>query len=262
MEKRKILIAYALKYEGDWDKIYSAICSKELLTDEEESKANTIKSKAITILDDEYPEQLKNVHKPPIVLFYYGDISLMRDYYKNISIVGSRACSDYGARMTEEIASDLAKRGYVIVSGMAKGIDGIAHQSAINSGGKTIAVLGGGIDYCYPSENIYLYKDIKKHHLLISEYPGNVLPQTHFFPIRNRIIAGLSKTLIVTEASHYSGSLVTASLALEGNADVMCVPYEAGKQSECNRLINSGAILVESADDVVNEMSTCQNFVK
>ena len=211
--------------------------------------------KAITLLDANYPQCLKHIYKPPIVLFYYGDISLIGDYDRNISIVGSRENSEYGANITREIAGGLAEKGYVIVSGLARGIDGIAHASAIEKGGKTVAILGCGIDICYPSENLELYREIKENHLLISEYPGNTSIQPYYFPIRNRIIAGLSKTLVVTEAFHSSGSLITAALALQGNTDVMCVPHEAGKQSGCNKLISLGAFLVESAEDVIEQMS-------
>ena len=170
-------------------------------------------------------------------------------------MVGSRKHSDYGEKMTTDIGGDLAKRGYVIVSGLARGIDSIAHKAAIDSGGSTIAILGSGIDVCYPPENQDLYDEIKNNHLLISEYPNDVQPDSYRFPIRNRLIAGLSKTLVVTEASYCSGTLITAMLALQGNTDVMCVPYEAGRQSECNRLISHGAYLVESADDVIEQMS-------
>ena len=207
------------------------------------------------MLDEDYPPFLNNVCHPPMVLFYYGDISLLGDYYKNISVVGSRECSDYGIEMTKRIVGDLSKKGYVIISGLAKGIDTIAHQTAIQNGGKTIAILGSGIDYCYPFENRELYRYLKEKHLVISEYPGHVEPDGYHFPIRNRIIAGLSKTLIVAEAYPRSGSLVTASLALSMNADVMCVPYPAGQKSQCNRLIMSGATLIENVDDVLNQMS-------
>ncbi len=262
MEKRKIIIAYAIKHSGDWSRIFNAIRTRETLEEEDFAKVDEMKCSAITLVDEDYPAQLREIYKPPLVLFYYGEISLLNNYFKNVSIVGSRDCSEYGANITYEIASGLAQKGYTIVSGMARGIDGIAHRGAIDGGGRTIAVLGSGIDYYYPAENKDLYKEIKENHLVISEYPGKLPPQTYFFPVRNRIIAGLSKTLVVTEAKNSSGSLITAALALGGDADVMCVPHEAGKQSQCNQLINSGAILVESADDVIKEMSMNRIFLK
>ena len=254
MEPRKTIIAYAIKYNGDWDKIYQALHRLEVIEPEYEERVDNLKCGTLVITDINYPAHIRNIFKPPFVFFYYGDISLIYEYSKNVSIVGSRDCSDYGAEMTKQIASGLAARGFVIVSGLARGIDGIAHESAINSGGKTIGILGCGIDYCYPQENIGLYRTMKKDHLILSEFPGSVMPQPYQFPIRNRLIAGLSKTLVVTEAGYCSGSLITATLALRSNTDVMCVPHEAGKQSECNRLIMNGAYLVESAEDVIEQM--------
>lgn len=254
MESREKLIAYSLKYGGDFNKILKAAHNLEMVESCYEEAAKNLTCGTLTMVDSNYPQHLKQIYKPPIVLYYYGDISLLDSYSKNVSIVGSRDNSEYGERITTEIASGLASRGYVIVSGLARGIDGIAHSSAIKAGGKTIAVLGSGIDYCYPYENIDLYNEIKKNHLVISEYPGNMAPQPGLFPIRNRIIAGLSKTLVVTEAGQYSGSGITAALAMRGNTDVMCVPYPAGIKSQCNKLISLGACLVESADDVIEQM--------
>jgi DNA processing protein len=170
-------------------------------------------------------------------------------------MVGSRNYSAYGEKMTRSIASGLAQAGYVIVSGMAIGIDTIAQNEAIENGGGTVAVLGSGIDYCYPARNKKLYEHLKNYHLVISEYPGDIVPESRFFPIRNRIIAGISKTLVITEAEPLSGTSTTAALALNGNTDVMCVPYLAGSHSECNRLIAAGATLVEEVEDVINNMS-------
>ena len=254
MEARKKLVAYSLKFNGDFNRILKAINDREPIEEMYCQMVDTLKCKTLTLADPEYPKHLKNAFKPPIVLYYYGDISLLMDYDKNVSVVGSRDCSDYGSKMTTEIAGGLAEKGYVIVSGLARGIDGIAHVSAIEAGGKTIAVLGSGIACCYPLENQRLYEEIKKNHLVISEYPGDLMPCQWFFPIRNRIIASLSKTLVVTEAGEFSGSMITATLALNSNTDVMCVPYQAGMRSQCNRLIANGAALVESAEDVIKEM--------
>lgn len=254
-QSRDILIALALKTKGDWNLMYRYVVKPEEIEDEYFLEVEKLKCKVVTMLDPDYPPFLKNVRNAPMVLFYYGDLDIIKDYYKNVSIVGSRDCSSYGITKTHEIASDLAKRGYTIVSGLARGIDSIAHQSAIENGGKTVAILGSGIDYCYPAENIDLYKEIKDNHLLISEIPYDNPPNPSSFPFRNRIIAGMSKTVLITEAAPHSGSLITATLASMLNADVMCVPHEAGKNSECNRLIKNGAFLVESADDVIEQMS-------
>lgn len=252
---RDVLIAVALKYQGKWNQMYKAISLREYPEKEYFDCIPLLKSKVLTLLDPEYPPFLKMVHHPPLVLFYYGDLNILNDYYKNVSIVGSRSCTEYGIEITEEITKGLVNKGFVIVSGLASGIDAVAHRSCIESGGKTVAILGSGIDVCFPSENKDIYNIIKKEHLLISEYPGLSIPEGSNFPIRNRIIAGLSKTVVVTEASPLSGSLITAGLALSINADVMCVPHIAGINSGCNRLIKSGAFLVESADDVISQMS-------
>ncbi len=255
MNGRNLLIALVIKHKGRWDDIRKAVSQMEEPEEDYLKLATSLKCKTVTLLDQEYPLFLRSIQKPPFVLFYYGDLNIISNYKKNISIVGSRECSKYGTKMTTEIAGDLAEKEYVIVSGMARGIDSIAHKAAIDRGGKTVAVLGCGIDYCYPPSSAKLYEEIKKNNLLVSEYPLDEPPAPENFPIRNRIIAGLSKSLIVTEAKYQSGSLITALLALEGNSDVMCVPYPADVKSECNRLIMNGALLVENADDVINQMS-------
>ncbi len=252
---RTKIVAISIKYNGNWNKIYRAICRHEEVEEEYIEKAETLKCETLTLVDSDYPEHLKNIKDPPIVLYYYGDRNLLLNPFKNISVVGSRDHSEYGGNVTTDIVSDLAIRGYTIVSGLALGIDSLAHEAAIDAGGKTIAVLPGGIDYCYPQSHKKLYELIKKEHVLVSEIPFDTVPEQFSFPIRNRIIAGLSKTLLVTEAKPLSGSLTTVLLALEGNTDVMCIPHPVGSNSECNRLIMTGAFLVENADDVVDQMA-------
>ena len=275
MNSEEILVALAVKYEGDLENIMSALDMRE--RDEKYAEeglnawvddldlekyfeiAQKSNYKYLTILSENYPTHLKQSHMPPFVLFYYGDIFLLNDMSKNVSVVGSRECSDYGQRMTREIVKDICGR-YVIVSGMARGIDTVAHKTAIENGGRTIAVLGGGIDYCYPASNKPLYRELKKNHLVISEYPGTVLPQPVNFPRRNRIIATISRATIVTEANAKSGTLTTVMFALQNNKDVLCVPYPAGIGSECNRLIISGAFLVENGNDVFRVLNPTQTF--
>ena len=157
--------------------------------------------------------------------------------------------------MAFSIARDLAKNGYVIVSGLAKGIDSIAHKGAIEGGGKTVAILGSGIDYCYPSENKELYDEIKSSHLLISEYPNKSMPTPEQFPWRNRIIAGLSNTIVVAEAGIHSGTYITVADGLMNGRNICCVPHMANLNSGCNKLIKEGAALVENAKDVIDEMT-------
>lgn len=255
MKGRDILAFLSIKYNGNWEDIFEAIRNKRDLVKEDcvvETLSN-IRSQYITIIDEDYPKCLKEVRKPPFVLFYYGDISLISDSNKCISIIGNRKCTDYGKKMTKLLSSDLAK-DLVVVSGLAKGVDSIAHESAIEVGGKTVAVLGSGIDNCYPLEKKDLYEKIKKDHLLISEYPGDTAPNKEHFPFRNRLISAFSKGVLVTEAKYHSGSSITVAFALEQGKSVCCVPTHALEESLCNRLISDGARLVEKAKDVLEEI--------
>ena len=277
---KQILIALAIKYEGDWDQMYSAISNKEvedLNPYIEEFNKSTCK--AVTILDKEYPAILKQIYMPPFVLFYYGDLSIAYNPSKCLSIIGSRNPSSYGEKMANDLASKLSN-DFVIVSGMAKGVDGIAHRSAITAGNKTIAIIGCGIDRCYPLENKDLYQSLKTNHLILSEYFGQVSPDTTHFPLRNRIISGLSDKIIVinkdknankgllTFAVGYvnkngeivsfkllSNDSITATYALSFSRTVLAVPNRADTNSACNRLIKEGAVLVENAADVLEEMN-------
>lgn len=254
IEPRDLLTAVAVKNNGDWDKIYEAIRLKDFPSEEETVEiCSKIKSKVLTALDKEYPEWLRRVYKPPFILFYYGDLSLLQNQDKNLAIVGSRDNTEYGKETTFNLVKEIRAR-YVVVSGLARGIDSIAHEAAINNGGKTVGILGSGIDKCWPSENLSIYKKMKKEHLVISEYPGTTEPNPKHFPMRNRLIAGISKAVLVTEAKERSGTLITVGYALNASKDIMCVPYPIGSESSCNRLISEGAYLVQSGQDIVDIM--------
>lgn len=246
---RKILLYFALKYKGNFNMIYKAIKEKEFVEqkqlDDIESK---IKCSYITLLDKEYPACLKDIGTPPFVLFYYGDLSLLNCSNK-ISIIGKRENSNYGKIMCEKIVSELDKNTCV-VSGLALGIDAIAHKTALNSNLKTIAVLGCGIDYIYPYKNIDIYNKIKEKGLLISEYPNDINATPQNFLIRNRIIAALSEYILVVEASYKSGTMNTVAYGLEFGREICCVPNLANINSGCNKLIKQGAKLVECAKDI------------
>ena len=250
MNSRETLLYLALKYKGDWNPIYEDI-SNHVDIDEEEAKKliATVNSNYITILDEEYPESLKDSYKAPFVLFYYGDISLLSDKNNKIAVVGSRKYTEYGEKMTQMLVKGIAK-DFVVVSGMAYGIDAIAHRSAIESGGKTIGVLGNGINFHYLEENKDIYEECKKNHLVISEYPDITPPNPACFPIRNRIIAGLCNNLLVAEGKVRSGTQITAFLMVQKSGNVCCVPTRAGEDSICNYLIKEGAYLVETVDDI------------
>ena len=248
------LLAYlAIKEKGDWNHIYSTLMSlKEI---DEKEIVNTLKKMKchyVSILNkDYYPECLRNIYHPPFVLFYYGNVELLKSCqnFQQLGVIGSRQNTEYGARMTKKLVEGVADK-YLIVSGLAKGIDSIAAEAAIEAGGKTIGVLGSGINICYPTENYDLYKRMCKEQLVISEYPEGVTPSIEKFPLRNRIIAGLSQSVLVTEAGNISGTSITVTLALQMGRNIMCVPYPAGENSACNRLIKEGAFLVETPEDI------------
>jgi DNA processing protein len=255
---RDVVIYFSVKYAGDWAKIYAAMQAREDFLEQDVHKAvSGLKCKAITIIDEEYPAILKKIYKPPFVLFYYGDLTLAYELDHSIAVVGSRECSSYGLKMTTVITGELAKAGLYIVSGLAKGIDASAHWATINQGGRTIAVLGSGIENCYPKENIDLYNEIKNRHLLISEYPGQTNPDKENFPWRNRIIAALSKAVFVTEAHKRSGTLITVGYALYLGRDVFVIPHPIDTDTSCNQLIKDGATLVESAQDILDGLNQC-----
>jgi DNA processing protein len=255
LKGRDIIIYLAMKYQGEWNAIYQAIKQKEIV--DETLVVQTIqslKSLVVTIIDEQYPEALKKIYKPPFVLFYYGDLGLAHLMEKSIAVIGSRLPSSYGQTMTRKITQELIDEGLIIVSGLAKGIDATAHETTLQHGGKTIAILGSGIENCYPKENLSLYEAIKEGHLLLSEYPHYALPDKQNFPWRNRIIAGLSQGVFVAEAKQKSGTLITVGYALYLGKDVYVLPHQANTDNSTNQLIKDGAILVESGKDILEQL--------
>lgn len=199
-----------------------------------------------------YPDILKDIEDPPQKLYYLGNIKLMR--IPSIAIIGSRNASEYGKKCTKIFSSELAKKGFCIISGMAKGIDAIAHKTAIEVGGKTIAVLGSGFNNIYPKENTDLfYKIIKSNNLVITEYDLNIKPSKENFPKRNRIISGLAIAVLVIEAAYRSGTSITANYAIKQGKDVFCIPntINESKGVGTNNLIKKGANLVTSPKDII-----------
>lgn len=258
-KSRKLLLALVLKYNADWHRVYDAIVSKENIDEEDIDKlVSSIKSKYVLIVDDDYPENLKHFNRPPFALFYYGDISIVKSSDMCLGVVGSRENSHYGEQMTRELVRGVCDK-LIIVSGLARGIDGIAAHECLKNGGKTVAVLGSGIDYCYPKCNIDLYNQIKQKGLLISEYPNDISPSEDNFPKRNRIIAGLSKNLLIPEAKKNSGTSITATLSIEMGQTVFCVPERAGVDSLPNYLISCGAKITTTAQDILEEYEVNQS---
>ena len=255
MKSHDILVALSIKFNGDWDQIYTFISTKQQLDEDEAKKLlKNINSKAITLVDAEYPEYLKEIKKPPFVLFYHGDISLLKDGSKIISVVGARKNTSYGQRVTKDLVNELSKN-FIIASGMAIGIDSLAHRTTLHNGGKTIAVLGCGINVCYIPDCLDIYEECKKNHLVISEYPDLTPPSIRTFPIRNRIIAGITRCLLIPEGKINSGTSITATLMAENGGEVCCVPTSIYVDSLCNHLISCGAVLVEGVQDIYDAIN-------
>ncbi|MCK4776964.1 MAG: DNA-processing protein DprA [Actinomycetia bacterium] len=204
----------------------------------------------LTIDDEEYPQNLTEIYMPPPVFFYKGD--LIKKYNIGIGIVGSRRAGFQSLTLAKEIADDISKAGVTVISGLARGVDKYAHIGALNGSGNTIGVIGNGLNIIYPSENRSLYLKISEAGSLISEFCLDMKPYKQNFPQRNRIISGLSRAVLVVEASKKSGALITAHYALEQNRDLMAVPGNVrnSKSKGTNKLIKEGAFLIESADDI------------
>lgn len=253
MNVREIICYFAIKYKGDWDKIKEAFTKMEKIDDEEIiKKVESLKCNYITLMDEDYPRCLKNIYKPPFILFYYGDINLLK-YKHYLGVVGSRDYSSYGEKATLSLLSGLKNLNPVIVSGLAYGIDTIAHKCALENDFKTIAVLGTGIDYCYPKENYRLYDEIKQKGLLISEYPFKECVSRNTFANRNRIIVGLSQKILIPEVKQNSGTLISVRFALNDGKDIFVVPHSIFDNDFGNTLIQEGAKLVSSSKDIVEE---------
>jgi len=212
----------------------------------------------ITIIpfdDPLYPDLLKKIHDPPVVLYVKGNPEVLN--CRGLGIVGSRASTVYGRSVAEQLANNLSRHGFTIISGMALGIDTAAHTGALAAEGKTVAVLGCGLDIVYPPSNRDLFKQITSAGAVISEYPLGTKPESFRFPARNRIISGMSLGIVVVEAAKRSGSLITASHALEQGREVFAVPgrIDSVKSAGTHTLLQQGAKLVHSINDIVEEFS-------
>jgi DNA processing protein len=211
----------------------------------------------VTWDEPHYPPRLREIYDPPPLLYVLGNVGLLNRHA--ISVVGSRRPTPYGNQMAQRLAKDLANCGLVIASGLARGIDSCAHKGALSSDtGATIGVLGCGIDVVYPKENKKIFEEITQRGAVITEFPMGTFPAPQNFPIRNRIIAGMSLGVLVVEGAQYSGSLITARLAMEFGREVYGVPGNATQPSSFgpNQLIKQGAKLVTSWEDVIEELPT------
>ncbi len=204
--------------------------------------------------DPEYPRRLTTIPAAPPLLYLRG--TLEQSDANAIGIVGSRACTSYGKRMAERIAAGLARAGWTVISGLARGIDGAAHRAALDAGGRTIAVLAGGLSKIYPPEHTDLAEQIAQRGCLISETPMTVAPQPGMFPARNRIISGLSRAVLVVEAGHKSGALITVDHAADQGREVFALPGPVDSLASmgCLELIRKGARMIRDADDLIADL--------
>lgn len=218
-------------------------------------KSNQIQ--VITFFDPEYPKILKEIYQPPWALFARGDISILQQEPK-LAVVGSRQATQYGKNSIHTIFPRLLEKGIVIVSGLARGIDTLAHECVLNENGKTIAVIAGGLYHVYPNENKELALNMMKNQLVLSEYPPDTKPERWQFPVRNRIISGLSSGTLIIEAKQKSGSLITASYAVNEGREVFALPGSifSPYSNGTNELIQQGAKLVRTAEDILEELQS------
>ncbi|MBE6008331.1 MAG: DNA-protecting protein DprA [Lachnospiraceae bacterium] len=275
VKKAYLLLSYFGKPEEIWNSDKMLLCSINGISenfaeriiesrdpdvlDEKINRLEELGIKYISINNPDYPELLRHIDEPPLGLYYKGTLPKKDDMC--FSIIGSRLCSEYGSLVSQRFAKELVQNGFTIVSGMARGIDSMSHRGAINGGGKTIAVLGCGLDICYPPENQKLMAKIEENGCLISEYPPGTQPYPGNFPPRNRIIAGLSMGLLVVEASKRSGTLITVNHALDYGRDVFAVPANitSDLSAGTNELIKDGCPPVTCVEDILFELGVIKN---
>jgi DNA processing protein len=230
-------------------------CSFDDAVDQQQQMMN-VGAELISIQDGRYPQRLREIFDPPIVLFALGKPELLSSHA--IAVVGTRRPTPYGMAAAERLSGDLAKAGLTISSGMARGIDTAAHKTALAEDGATIAVLGCGVDVLYPTENRKLYEEIKRRGLVLSEFPLGAPAYPQNFPIRNRIVSGISLGVVIVEGAQHSGSAITAKLAMDQGREVFAVPGNITSKMSWgpNLLIKQGAKLVQEWTDVTNELAT------
>jgi len=234
---------------------------REEALDHEIKEAKRLGIRIVTLLDSDYPRLLREIENPPLVLYMRGEEEI--DTTRTLAIVGTRRTSGYGRGMAKRLAHDLGALGLIVVSGLAIGIDAAAHRGALDAKGRTVAVLGSGFLHPYPASNKRLLDEIGRSGAVVSEYPLDTHPAKWTFPQRNRIIAGLSRGVIVVEAPQRSGALITARLALEEGREVFAVPGNVTSTGSAgtNRLIKDGATLVESVEDVLFEFPDLNRLI-
>lgn len=249
-------VAELTRVNGVGEKIAQSIVEKrkEVCIDEELKKIDAALVRVITLEDEEYPLNLKSIWAAPPILYVKG--CFKEDDRLSISLVGTRSASHYGRKMADKFAKDLVRYGLTVVSGLARGIDTYSHLGAISANGRTIAVLGCGVDVIYPPENKGLSEQIVQHGAVVSEFPMGTIPESFNFPRRNRIISGLSLGTVVIEASIRSGALITTNYAIEQGREVFAVPggIDSRLSAGNHHLIKEGAKLVTCIEDIIEEI--------
>lgn len=249
-------ISDLLNVKGVREDVARRILDKEFVADPSKTlkRLEALQVRVDTYADPSYPPALREIHDPPMVLYIKGREIPPKAVF--IAVVGSRNPTPYGLKAAEKIGQGLARRGMGVVSGLARGIDSAAHWGSLGGRGFTAAVLGTGIDVLYPRSNKKLFEQIVERGAVITEFPLGTPPEPKHFPIRNRIISGLSRGVAVVEATKNSGSLITAALALEQGREVFAVPgsIESFKSTGCHFLLKQGARLIENADDILDEL--------
>ena len=230
-------------------------CRPGVSPDAEMEKLERLSVKVVTCREDSYPARLKEIYDYPPLLYMRGSLEPGDEWC--LAVVGTRRPTAYGRQITEEIVTELARNKIMVVSGLARGIDSVAHRSALAAGGRSIAVLASGVDIIYPAENAGLADNLMENGALISEYPLGCRPRPEFFPRRNRILSGLSLGVLVIEAGQGSGALITANLALEQNREVFAIPGSilSAASKGTNHLIQEGAKLVTDCVDILEELN-------
>jgi DNA processing protein len=224
------------------------------MAETELGKVHKLGGTVLSVYDEDYPKQLSQIFDPPAALYCLGERSILQT--PCIALVGSRRCSPYGREVSQKLSRELAGLGLTVVSGLARGVDSHAHRGALDASGRTIAVLGCGVDVIYPKENRSLYKKVRERGCIVSEFPCGAFPAPQNFPIRNRVISGLSIGTIIAEASEYSGSLITARLTLEQNRELWAVPGNITRPGSYgpNYLIKQGAQPLLDIQDVLEQL--------
>jgi DNA processing protein len=248
---------YDLKAVGFGSKIIQSLLDTrdKLDLDEELARVEELGFHVITWEDDDYPVRLSEIHSPPPLLYVLGEV-IAQDRWA-AAVVGTRRATSYGKSVARDVATTLALSGVTIVSGLARGIDSIAHQAALEANGRTLAVLGCGLDRIYPPEHRHLAESIAANGAVVSDYPLGTRPEPRNFPPRNRIISGLSLVVIIVEAGFGSGALITADFAVEQGREVFAVPGDINRRASrgTNRLIRTGARLLTSPEDVLEMLN-------